>query len=256
MKIKRFQEIAEALLKKHYGLELNDTILHTDEVVADCIKQGYRPYQVVDEHADFYAEYHGIDRISKDGRSWPVSLTPADEDAVIQHLPIPSIVFAAKMNDHTKAMSMYEAFAKGSSSMCSQNHEETIAMYKPNQRAQKWFLLMLEKGRGYLTSDEQASTSDKQSKNSSAVKKDYVVLIGGGVGIRWLSHDSIEDDGERSTYPPTTTDPEMACRSTSHSEIQKMLKAAVRRYPGSQFRIDVIDPFDILDESPRERQVG
>lgn len=113
-----------------------------------------------------------------------------------------------------------------------------------------------EKGRGDLTGDEPACTVEQQSKNRSAEKKDYVLLVGGGIAMRWLSHDSIEDDGERSTYPPTTTDPEMAYRSTSHSEIQRRLKAAVKRYPKNQFRIDVIDRMQILAEAPRERQVG
>lgn len=76
----------------------------------------------------------------------------------------------------------------------------------------------------------------------TAIKKDYVVLVGGGVGHRWLSHDSIEDDGYRPTYPPTTTDPELAYRSTSHSEIQMVLRATVRRYPTNEFRIDVLNP--------------
>lgn len=88
------------------------------------------------------------------------------------------------------------------------------------------------------------------------MKKDYVILVGGGMGMRWLSHDSIEDDGERSAYPPTTTYSEMAYRSTSHPEIQRMLKDTVRRYPGNQFRIDVLDPIDTLTVSPRERQNG
>ncbi len=75
----------------------------------------------------------------------------------------------------------------------------------------------------------------------NAVKNDYVVLVGGGIGRRWLAHDSLEDDGEPSTQPPTTTDPEMAYRSTSHSEVQKVLKATVRRYPTNEFRVDVLD---------------
>lgn len=168
MDTKRFQEISAALLKKHWGLNLSDTNLHNSEVVSDCIKNGYRPYFVVAEHADFYADFHGIDRIK---RAWPVSLIPADEDAVIQHLPIPSIVFATEMNDHTKAMSMYEAFAKGSSSMCSQNHEETMAMYKPNQRAERWFVQMLEKGRGYLTEDERTATSNDDTEQQSEIER-------------------------------------------------------------------------------------
>ncbi len=90
---------------------------------------------------------------------------------------------------------------------------------------------------------------------TTAVKKDYVVLVGGGVGLRWLAHDSIEDDGEPSPQAPTTTDPELALRLASHSEIQKILKATVRRYPDNEFRLDVLDPIearvDVLQERPR-----
>lgn len=92
--------------------------------------------------------------------------------------------------------------------------------------------------------------------NSSAVKKDYVVLVGGGVSPTFLSHDSIEDDGEPSTHPPTTTDPEMAHRCADYSEIRVVLKATVRRYPANQFRIDVLDPLETQNELPRERQPG
>jgi hypothetical protein len=53
---------------------------------------------------------------------------------------------------------------------------------------------------------------ENKSKSMHSVKKDYVILVGGGIGLLWLAHDSIEDDGEPSLYPPTTTDPEMALR--------------------------------------------
>ncbi len=87
MNVKRFQEIAAALLTKHYGLDLNDTHLWDDSVVAECIKQGYRPFQVVAEHA----EQADIDRIDKSGYgvSSKAAITAADEDAVVQHLPCP-----------------------------------------------------------------------------------------------------------------------------------------------------------------------
>ncbi len=153
MNVKRFQEIAAALLTKHYGLDLNDTHLWDDSVVAECIKQGYRPFQVVAEHA----EQADIDRIDKSGYgvSSKAAITAADEDAVVQHLPIPSIEFASANNDYVKALSMYEAFAKGSGSMCSQDRDETLARFRPNRRAERWFLKMLQLGRGYLTEEEQ-----------------------------------------------------------------------------------------------------
>jgi ankyrin repeat protein len=180
--IKRFQEIAAGLLKNHYGLELNDTHLCDDVIVLECIKQGYRPYQVVAKHAS----EAGLDRVDKDERyGAPSNITVADEDAVIQHLPIPSIVFAAEMSDHTKAMSMYEAFAKGSGSVCSQNHDETRALFRPNKRTERWFLQMLEKGRGYLTSEEQGSTFDnnQQAKENGVLTPLHLAASFGRTGF-------------------------------------------------------------------------
>lgn len=79
MSVKCFQAIAAALLKKHYGLELNDTHLHDEEVVAECIKQGYRPYQVVAEHAE-EADLYRIDCFDY-GVPSKTAITAADEDA-------------------------------------------------------------------------------------------------------------------------------------------------------------------------------
>lgn len=62
MTVQRFKQIAASLLQRHYGLELNDTHLWDEVVVAQCIAQGYRPYQVVNEHA-LEAD---LDRIDKD----------------------------------------------------------------------------------------------------------------------------------------------------------------------------------------------
>lgn len=82
---------------------------------------------------------------------------------------------------------------------------------------------------------------ENKANAMNSVKKDYVILVGGGIEPRWLAHYTIEYDGEPSPYPPTTTDPKMAFRSTSHSEIQKILKTTVKRYPKNQFRTDVLD---------------
>lgn len=86
MNTKQFQDISAALLKKHYGLSLNDTHLCDDAIVDQCINQGYRPYQVVAEHA---AEAD-IDRIDKSG-AWGIpskaAVTATDEDDAIRQLP-------------------------------------------------------------------------------------------------------------------------------------------------------------------------
>lgn len=194
MDVKRFKEIAAALLTKHYGLNLNDTHLWDDSVVAECIKQSYRPYQVVAEHA---AE-SDLDRIDKSDYGVPskAAITVADEDTVIQHLPIPSIELASQNNDYVKALSMVEAFAEGSGSMCSQNRDETLAMFKPNRRTEAWFLKMVEMGRGYLTEEEQMF----------ALNDRYGETI---IGERHDEYDALEIQGVRDHNLPG--DPEGSC---------------------------------------------
>ena len=85
MNVKLFQEIAAALLERHYGLELNDTSLHDEAVVAECIEQGYRPYQVVAEHAD-EAELDRIDISGCYGVPSQEAITAVDEAAAIANL--------------------------------------------------------------------------------------------------------------------------------------------------------------------------
>lgn len=152
--LKRFQVVAAALLKTHYGLELNDTELHDSKVVAQCINQGYRPYQVVAEHAA-EADLDRIDKQAGFGVPSKAAITAADEDAAIAQLPIPSIVAASEVNDYVTAVSMYDAFTQGSGTTLAQDRAETLARYKPNQRAERWFQKMVDLGRGYLTQVEQ-----------------------------------------------------------------------------------------------------
>ena len=82
MNVKLFQKVAALLLERHYGLELNDTHLHDEEVVAECIEQGYRPYQVVAEHAE-NADLDRIDISGCYGVPSQEAITAADEDAVM-----------------------------------------------------------------------------------------------------------------------------------------------------------------------------
>lgn len=63
MNVELFQRIADYMLKKHYGITLDDTYLHKKRIVAECINQGFRPYQVLNEHAD----ESDIVRIDKEG---------------------------------------------------------------------------------------------------------------------------------------------------------------------------------------------
>ena len=79
MDIKRFQGIAALLLEKHYGISLNDTHLWDDRLVAECIRQGYRPYQVVAELAE-EADLYRIDCFDY-GVPSKKAITAADEEA-------------------------------------------------------------------------------------------------------------------------------------------------------------------------------
>lgn len=76
-----FQQTAEALLQKHYGLTLNDTELHNPKVVYECMQQGYRPFEIVNEHAES-AELVRIDSPHIYGLDNSL-LDAEDEDAVL-----------------------------------------------------------------------------------------------------------------------------------------------------------------------------
>ena len=82
MDIKRFQGIAALLLEKHYGIGLNDTHLWDDRLVAECIRQGYRPYQVVAELAE-EADLDRIDCFGFYGVPSKVAITAADETGAL-----------------------------------------------------------------------------------------------------------------------------------------------------------------------------
>lgn len=77
------------------------------------------------------------------------------------------------------------------------------------------------------------------------MKKDYVIIVGGGPGVRWLALESDEDDGEPSEHPETTTDTEMALRSGNFSEIRKMVRDISKKHPASEFRINTLDPIAV-----------
>lgn len=52
MNVGLFQRIADEMLQKHYGISLDDTYLSDEKIVAGCIGQGFRPYQIINEHAE------------------------------------------------------------------------------------------------------------------------------------------------------------------------------------------------------------
>lgn len=76
---------------------------------------------------------------------------------------------------------------------------------------------------------------------------DYVIRITPGSHRRYLAPDPEEDDGEPVTSPPTTAFPELALRFKVHSEARAAVAAAVKRFPGHAFMLDVTD----LSEQPK-----
>lgn len=74
------------------------------------------------------------------------------------------------------------------------------------------------------------------------MKKDYVIIVGGGPGVRWLTLESDEDDGVSSEQPETTTDTGLALRFDNFSEIRKMIREISKKHPASEFRINTLDP--------------
>lgn len=84
MDVKQFQSISERLLEKHYGLSLNDTHLCDEKIVQECINQGWRPFQVIAEHAE-EADLDRIDKQGVYGVPSKAAITAEDEEAVLLH---------------------------------------------------------------------------------------------------------------------------------------------------------------------------
>ena len=77
--VESFKSVATALLKKHYALDLNDTLLTDDHIVQQCIAQGYRPFEVINEHAS-EADLERIDVSGDYGIPSKLQLIPLDEE--------------------------------------------------------------------------------------------------------------------------------------------------------------------------------
>ncbi len=52
--IREYQTIAACLLKKHFGLTLNDTNLHDDAVVLALIKRGVPAFEAINQLVEKY----------------------------------------------------------------------------------------------------------------------------------------------------------------------------------------------------------
>lgn len=85
MDIHQFQRCAAQLLKKHYGLALNDTHLCDEAFVTECVSRGWRPFQVIAEHAED-ADLVRVDLQGDYGVASKAPITAADELAALKEI--------------------------------------------------------------------------------------------------------------------------------------------------------------------------
>lgn len=58
--VQEFQQVSGVLLRKHYGLDLNDTFLCEESVVQDCIRQGWQPYPPKESVSNIVRSLKGV----------------------------------------------------------------------------------------------------------------------------------------------------------------------------------------------------
>lgn len=79
-------------------------------------------------------------------------------------------------------------------------------------------------------------------KALAAVKKEYVIAIGGGAQDRWYAGESDEDDGEASAAPISVREVEEALHFESFQAARDELRRLVKRWTSHSFRLDVAEP--------------
>lgn len=84
MNAEQFSKVTDILFQRHYGVTINDTFASSPAVIADCIRRGTRPFDVVNEEA----EDNQYTRIDID--SWLASalISAGEEGAVLKELGI------------------------------------------------------------------------------------------------------------------------------------------------------------------------
>lgn len=83
--VMRFQKIANALLEKHYGIQINDTDMCENSAVTHYIAEGVKPFQAI----VCWANEFDLGRIDKEGFYGTLSkeeITEEDELAAIKQL--------------------------------------------------------------------------------------------------------------------------------------------------------------------------
>jgi len=80
-----FQQVASALLSKHYGLGLNDTLLWDAVLIQQYLESGVRPYEAVSEHAE-ETDLERIDLPAVYGEYQKCALSADDEQRAIEEI--------------------------------------------------------------------------------------------------------------------------------------------------------------------------
>jgi len=75
-----------------------------------------------------------------------------------------------------------------------------------------------------------------------APAKNYIILVAPELPRSYLGAEPEEDDGEPLVGPARTADLELALIFTDFVSARAALRAAVKRYPAHQFRLDVVEP--------------
>lgn len=82
-----YQQVANKLLQRHYGIGLEDTHLSNPVVVEACIRQNRRPFEAVNGHAE-ECDLVRIDRTGAWGIPESAPITHMDEEVMIAELVI------------------------------------------------------------------------------------------------------------------------------------------------------------------------
>lgn len=69
---------------------------------------------------------------------------------------------------------------------------------------------------------------------------EYVIQVGGYPGLRWVTQESDEDDGQALTSPETSGDFELASRFATETDVSAAVKDLAQRFPQSYFLLEQV----------------
>lgn len=104
-------------------------------------------------------------------------------------------------------------------------------------------------GQSGATKKESRTSRDANKVHARAIrmaaaarcKKDYVIRVAPAAPVSFLALAS-EEDEEPAAGPARTSDPDLALRFTNFQQARTELRAQVKRWPTSAFKMDVIEP--------------